>query len=40
MRFPSSIWTGCEARAILDHAIRFLRRVEHDPTVTFSAWFL
>ena len=31
---------GIEAQATLDHAIRFLRRVEHDPTLTFSAWFL
>ena len=31
---------GVEASAILDDAILFLRRVEHDPTLTFSAWFL
>lgn len=31
---------GIEAQATLDHAIRFLRRIEHDPTLTFSAWFL
>lgn len=31
---------GVEARAILDDAIHFLRRIEYDPTLTFSAWFL
>jgi hypothetical protein len=32
--------TGIVARALLDDAIQFLRRVQHDPTLTFSAWFL
>lgn len=31
---------GIVARALLDDAIQFLRRVQHDPTLTFSAWFL
>ena len=31
---------GVEAKAILDDAILFLRRVEHDPSLTFSEWFL
>jgi hypothetical protein len=31
---------GVEARALLDQTIRFLRRIEYDPTLTFAAWFL
>lgn len=31
---------GVEAKALLDQVILFLRRLEHDPTLTFSAWFL
>jgi tetratricopeptide (TPR) repeat protein len=31
---------GVAAQALLDDAIQFLRRVQHDPTLTFSAWFL
>jgi hypothetical protein len=30
---------GMEARALLDQTIRFLRRIEFDPTLTFAAWF-
>lgn len=29
-----------EAGALLDETIRFLRRIEYDPSLTFSAWFL
>lgn len=32
--------TGIIARALLDDSIQFLRRVQHDPALTFSAWFL
>jgi len=32
--------TGVEARIILDETTRFLRRIEYDPALTFSAWFL
>jgi len=28
------------AQALLEKAVQFLRRVEHDPTVSFKAWFL
>ena len=31
---------GIEAGAILNEAIRFLRRIEYDPALTFNAWFL
>lgn len=31
---------GVEAKVLLDQVILFLRRVEHDPALTFSAWFL
>lgn len=31
---------GVEATATLDHAIQFLRRIQHDPTLTVKAWFL
>ena len=31
---------GVEAKVLLDQVILFLRRLEHDPTLTFSAWFL
>ncbi|HEX3129069.1 MAG TPA: hypothetical protein VH394_17175 [Thermoanaerobaculia bacterium] len=31
---------GVAAQALLDDSIQFLRRVQHDPTLTFSAWFL
>jgi tetratricopeptide (TPR) repeat protein len=30
---------GLEAAVLLDRTIRFLRRIEHDPTLTFAAWF-
>lgn len=29
-----------EAKGWLDRTILFLRRIEHDPTLTFAAWFL
>jgi hypothetical protein len=32
--------TGVNGKAILDEATRFLRRIEYDPALTFSAWFL
>ena len=32
--------TGVEAGAFLDRTIRFLRRIEYDPALTFAAWFL
>lgn len=28
-----------EAGALLDQTIRFLRRIEFDPSLTFAAWF-
>jgi tetratricopeptide (TPR) repeat protein len=28
------------AQALLEKAVQFLRRVEHDPTLSFKAWFL
>jgi hypothetical protein len=31
--------TGCVRGALLDQTIRFLRRIEFDPTLTFAAWF-
>jgi tetratricopeptide (TPR) repeat protein len=31
---------GMEAGALLDRTIRFLRRIEYDPSLTFTAWFL
>lgn len=31
---------GVAARTILEEATRFLRRIEYDPALTFSAWFL
>ena len=31
---------GVAARALLDRAIQFLRRVQHDGSLTFAAWFL
>jgi tetratricopeptide (TPR) repeat protein len=31
---------GVAAQALLDDTVQFLRRVEHDPTLTFAAWFL
>lgn len=31
---------GVEALVILDETTRFLRRIEYDPSLTFSAWFL
>lgn len=31
---------GLEAWAFLDQTIRFLRRIEFDPSLTFKAWFL
>lgn len=31
---------GVEAQAILDDTIVFLRRIQYDPTLTLSAWFL
>jgi tetratricopeptide (TPR) repeat protein len=30
---------GLEAGELLDRTIRFLRRIEFDPTLTFAAWF-
>lgn len=30
---------GMEVGALLDQTIRFLRRIELDPTLTFAAWF-
>lgn len=31
--------TGVEAGTFLDRTIRFLRRIEYDPALTFAAWF-
>lgn len=31
---------GVAAQDLLDESIQFLRRVQHDPTLTFAAWFL
>lgn len=30
---------GLEVGTLLDQTIRFLRRIEFDPTLTFAAWF-
>lgn len=30
---------GTEEGALLDRTIRFLRRIEYDPALTFAAWF-
>lgn len=31
---------GVVAQDLLDDSIQFLRRIQHDPTLTFAAWFL
>jgi len=32
--------SGVQGWSLLDDATRFLRRIEYDPSLTFSAWFL
>lgn len=40
MMLKQAFEAGIAACALLDDAIQFLRRIQHDPALTFSDWFL